>query len=47
MTFDYMNGVRLGVYECALVEYIGDPATGHEELIQLRPFEGLDEIIAK
>lgn len=47
VTFDYMNGVRLGVYECALVEYVGDPATGHEELIQLRPFEGLDEIIAK
>lgn len=47
VTFDYMNGVRLGVYECALVEYIGDPATGAEELIQLRPFESLDEIIAK
>lgn len=47
VTFDYMNGLRLGVYEMALVEYIGYPETGKEELIQLRPFETLEEVAAK
>lgn len=47
VTFDYMNGLRLGVYEMALVEYIGYPETGEEELIQLRPFETLEEVNAK
>ncbi len=45
--FDYMNGKRMGVDSMAFVEYIGYPATGEEEMIALRPFETLDEVLAK
>ena len=45
--FDYMNGKRMGVDTFAFVEYIGNPETGEEELITVRPFETLDEVLAK
>ena len=45
--YDYMNGKRMGVDTMAFVEYVGDPATGAEEMISLRPFETVDEILAK
>lgn len=47
VTFDYMNGLRLGVYEMALVEYVGHPENGTEELLQIRPFETLEAVAAK
>ena len=31
----------------AFVEYIGYPETGEEEMIPLRPFESLEEVLAK
>ena len=42
-----MNGKRMGVDTFAFVEYIGNPETGEEELITVRPFETLDEVLAK
>lgn len=45
--YDYMNGKRMGIDTMAFVEYVGDPATGEEEMISLRPFETVDEILAK
>ena len=47
VTFDYMNGKRLGVDAMALLEYVGDSSTGAEEMINLRPFEALDIVNAK
>ena len=45
--YDYMNGKRMGIDTMAFVEYVGDPATGEEEMISLRPFETVEEILAK
>lgn len=45
--YDYMNGKRMGVDNMAFVEYIGHPETGEEEMVTLRPFETVDEILAK
>ena len=45
--FDYMNGKRMGIDTFAFVEYIGYPETGEEEMIALRPFETIDEILKK
>lgn len=44
---DYSNGKRMGVDQFALVEYIGYPETGEEELPTIFGFETLDEIKAK
>lgn len=45
--FDYMDGKRMGVDTFALVEYVGHPDTGEEELLPIRPFETLEEVLAK
>lgn len=45
--YDFMNGKRMGIDTMAFVEYVGDPATGAEEMTPLRPFETVDEILAK
>lgn len=45
--FTYENGYRMGVDSMAFVEYIGYPETGEEEMIPLRPFESLEEVLAK
>ena len=45
--FDFQNGKRMGVDSMAFVEYVGDPATGAEELIPLLPFETLEDVLSK
>lgn len=35
--YDYMNGKRMGIDTMAFVEYVGDPATGEEEMIPCCP----------
>ena len=45
--FTYADGYRMGVDSMAFVEYIGYPETGEEEMIPLRPFESLEEVLAK
>ncbi len=45
--WNYHNGKRMGVDTMALVEYIGDPATGEETMPNIRGFETLEEIGAK
>ncbi|MDR1691763.1 MAG: hypothetical protein LBR72_00240, partial [Oscillospiraceae bacterium] len=47
LSFDYKNGTRMGVDQFAFLEYVGNPETGEEEMIALRPFETLEEVIAK
>jgi ABC-type branched-subunit amino acid transport system substrate-binding protein len=47
LSFDYMNGKRMGVDQFAFLEYVGDPATKEEKMIALRPFETLEEVAAK
>ena len=45
--FPYADGYRMGVDSMAFVEYIGYPETSEEEMIPLRPFESLEEVLAK
>ena len=47
ITFDYMNGKRMGIDTMAFLEYIGEPDTGHEYMVSLFPFETLDQIREK
>ena len=47
VTFDFANGKRMGVDAMALLEYVGDPATGNEEMVNLLPFADLDTVLSK
>ncbi len=47
ITFEYMNGKRMGVDVMAFVEYVADPDAGTEELIALFPFESLEVVKSK
>lgn len=47
ITFEYMNGKRMGVDVMAFLEYVGDPNAGTEEMISLFPFESLDVVKSK
>lgn len=47
ITFEYLNGKRMGVDVMTFAEYVGDPNTGNEEMISLFPFESLEVVKSK
>ena len=47
ITFEYMNGKRMGVDVMAFLEYVADPVAGTEEMISLFPFESLETVKSK
>ena len=45
--YSYADGRRMGIEEQAVFEYHGNPEDGTEDFSIVRPFESLEEIMAK